>query len=263
MRRLASIPGIGGLTAHAIVTAIGDGRQFASARDFAAWCGLTPRRNTRAPASAHDRRHQPPGRHPAAQAAGARRQHRHAQRPLAQPIARPHGSAASCPPSGQGRGAGAGRQDRPHRLGRAVSAGTYLPPRRPPPTQRPTAEPGAVLAAVKPAARRLRRWPAARLDRACARRSAMLRSGRRNRRFQSNQEMALVLCPTFRPASPLLATPPDTRKEHQAATAKWSGPGSGHSALSSRLQARRNAWNPIRVTHRGQRSADRTNRPDT
>jgi transposase len=43
MRRLASIPGIGGLTAHAVVTAIGDGRQFGSARDFAAWCGLTAR----------------------------------------------------------------------------------------------------------------------------------------------------------------------------------------------------------------------------
>lgn len=43
MRRLATIPGIGGLTAHAVVSAIGDGRQFRSARDFAAWCGLTPR----------------------------------------------------------------------------------------------------------------------------------------------------------------------------------------------------------------------------
>jgi len=43
MRRLATIPGVGPLTAHAIVTAIGDGRQFDSARDFAAWCGLTRR----------------------------------------------------------------------------------------------------------------------------------------------------------------------------------------------------------------------------
>jgi transposase len=43
MRRLATIPGIGPLTAHAIVTAIGEGQQFASARDFAAWCGLTRR----------------------------------------------------------------------------------------------------------------------------------------------------------------------------------------------------------------------------
>ena len=45
MRRLSTIPGIGGLTAHAIVAAIGEGRQFASARDFAAWCGLTPRQH--------------------------------------------------------------------------------------------------------------------------------------------------------------------------------------------------------------------------
>jgi transposase len=42
MRRLCTIPGVGGLTAHAIVAAIGEGQQFRSARDFAAWCGLTP-----------------------------------------------------------------------------------------------------------------------------------------------------------------------------------------------------------------------------
>jgi len=43
MRRLMDIPGIGALSAHAIVAAIGDGKQFRSARDFAAWAGLTPR----------------------------------------------------------------------------------------------------------------------------------------------------------------------------------------------------------------------------
>lgn len=43
IRRLMGVPGIGPLTAHAIVAAIGDGRQFGSARDFAAWAGLTPR----------------------------------------------------------------------------------------------------------------------------------------------------------------------------------------------------------------------------
>lgn len=43
MRRLTGIPGIGALGAHAIVTAIGEGKQFARARDFAAWCGLTQR----------------------------------------------------------------------------------------------------------------------------------------------------------------------------------------------------------------------------
>jgi transposase len=48
MRLLAGIPGVGGLTAHAIVTAIGDGKQFRSARDFAAWCGLTPRQHSSA-----------------------------------------------------------------------------------------------------------------------------------------------------------------------------------------------------------------------
>jgi transposase len=48
MRRLASIPTVGGLTAHAIVAAIVAGKQFRSARDFAAWCGLTPREHASA-----------------------------------------------------------------------------------------------------------------------------------------------------------------------------------------------------------------------
>lgn len=52
MRLLTTIPGIGGLTAHAVVAAIGDGKRFASARDFAAWVGLTPQEN----ASANTRR---------------------------------------------------------------------------------------------------------------------------------------------------------------------------------------------------------------
>jgi transposase len=42
-RRLASAPGVGPITASAIVASIGDGRQFQSARHFAAWLGLTPR----------------------------------------------------------------------------------------------------------------------------------------------------------------------------------------------------------------------------
>ncbi len=39
---LQTIPGIGPVTASAIVATIGSGRQFRSARDFAAWIGLTP-----------------------------------------------------------------------------------------------------------------------------------------------------------------------------------------------------------------------------
>jgi transposase len=39
--RLMKIPGVGPISAHAVICAVGDGRQFASARDFAAWVGLT------------------------------------------------------------------------------------------------------------------------------------------------------------------------------------------------------------------------------
>ena len=42
-RRLASIPGVGPITASAIVASVADARQFKSARHFAAWLGLTPR----------------------------------------------------------------------------------------------------------------------------------------------------------------------------------------------------------------------------
>ncbi len=42
VRRLMKIDNVGPITAHAMVAAIGDGRQFRTARDFAAWVGLTP-----------------------------------------------------------------------------------------------------------------------------------------------------------------------------------------------------------------------------
>ena len=40
--RLRTIPGVGPITASAIVASIGDGRQFPNGRSFAAWLGLTP-----------------------------------------------------------------------------------------------------------------------------------------------------------------------------------------------------------------------------
>lgn len=40
--RLASIPGIGKLSATALLAAVGDGKQFTKARDMAAWLGLVP-----------------------------------------------------------------------------------------------------------------------------------------------------------------------------------------------------------------------------
>jgi len=42
-RRLAGIPGIGPLTASALTAAIGNAREFANARQLAAWLGLVPR----------------------------------------------------------------------------------------------------------------------------------------------------------------------------------------------------------------------------
>lgn len=48
MRRLATVPGVGGLTAHASVAATGAGKPLSAARDFAAGCGLTPRDHSRA-----------------------------------------------------------------------------------------------------------------------------------------------------------------------------------------------------------------------
>lgn len=42
-RLLMTIPGIGVINATAIYASIGNGEQFASARDFAVWMGLTPR----------------------------------------------------------------------------------------------------------------------------------------------------------------------------------------------------------------------------
>jgi transposase len=45
-QRLATIPGIGPITASAIVASVGDSSQFRSGRHFAAWLGLVPRQNS-------------------------------------------------------------------------------------------------------------------------------------------------------------------------------------------------------------------------
>lgn len=42
-RKLAQIPGIGPITASALVASIGDAKSFANARQLAAWLGLVPR----------------------------------------------------------------------------------------------------------------------------------------------------------------------------------------------------------------------------
>jgi transposase len=45
-KRLMTIPGIGAVTATAILASVGDPRQFRNGRQFAAWLGLTPRQYT-------------------------------------------------------------------------------------------------------------------------------------------------------------------------------------------------------------------------
>jgi transposase len=45
-RRLATIPGIGPITATAIAATIADPAVFKSGREFAAWIGLVPRQHS-------------------------------------------------------------------------------------------------------------------------------------------------------------------------------------------------------------------------
>jgi transposase len=45
-RRLETIPGVGVITATALVATIGDARQFKSGRELAAWLGLVPKQSS-------------------------------------------------------------------------------------------------------------------------------------------------------------------------------------------------------------------------
>jgi transposase len=45
-QRLMAIPGIGAITATALIASVGDPKQFRNGRQFAAWLGLTPRQYT-------------------------------------------------------------------------------------------------------------------------------------------------------------------------------------------------------------------------
>ncbi len=44
-KRLLKVPGVGLLTATAIVAGVGDAKEFRSGREFAAWLGLVPRQS--------------------------------------------------------------------------------------------------------------------------------------------------------------------------------------------------------------------------
>ncbi len=60
-RRLAAIPGLGPITASAIVATVGDASQFRSARHFAAWLGLVPKQRSSGAKQRHRRRRSPGG----------------------------------------------------------------------------------------------------------------------------------------------------------------------------------------------------------
>jgi transposase len=45
-QRLMTVPGIGAITATALLASVGDPKQFKNGRQFAAWLGLTPRQYT-------------------------------------------------------------------------------------------------------------------------------------------------------------------------------------------------------------------------
>src|SRR5215469_3077826 len=51
-RRLATIPGVGSITASAIVATVANATEFKSARHFAAFLGLTPKQCSQAAGSA-------------------------------------------------------------------------------------------------------------------------------------------------------------------------------------------------------------------
>ena len=115
-RRLATIPGIGPITASLIAATVVDISLFKTARQFAAWLGLVPRQNSTGGKTEPRPDHQS-GQQRDPQAAGARghldglpgRRVEQRGRRLAQ--------GHSAAPSGQAGDGGAGQQDGAHRLG--------------------------------------------------------------------------------------------------------------------------------------------------
>src|SRR6185437_11775276 len=86
------------------------------------------------------------------------------------------------------------------------------------------------------------------------------RRGRRNGAFSRTKKHPFLV----RGGSPILSPGRSPGKGANRIDGTKVRTGSGHSVVSSRLRARRNAWNPIRATHRGQRPVSRrSNRPNT
>ena len=193
---LRSVPGLGPINVAGLSVALEAPQAYRNARAFAASLRLVPRQWQSAD------KHQLRG--IAKQGASDIRRNlvlagqsllnhdraspRAAARPPADLGATPAAAQAAQCRRGRGR-----RQARPHRLGgprqeRSLPAAPADRRRAPRHDRHPDhRQPGVVLPALKTAARRLRRWPAASLDRGCARRRSEFRSGRRNG-SRSNKE---------------------------------------------------------------------------
>lgn len=101
-QRLATIPGIGFITATALVATVSDARAFRSGRQFAAWLGLTPRQHSSGEKERKetDRRHLEDGGPLFASPAGHRR---HRCRPLYTPQGNPGQHPGERAPGNPGR----------------------------------------------------------------------------------------------------------------------------------------------------------------
>ena len=113
-RRLMAIPGVGTMSATALVVAMGDPSRFRSGRHFAAWLGLVPKQDFERGAGEDGRHQQARGRLPEDLA--------RARRPLGHALAAPElgvARRADGAPADQRRRRGHRQQDGAHGLGAA------------------------------------------------------------------------------------------------------------------------------------------------
>ena len=113
-RRLSAIPGIGPIGALSLALRV-DAQQFASARHFAAWLGLVPRKLDRRQAASG--RHQPGRRRAAAAIAGARRDGGHSTCQARPPSRLSLAAEPADPQAAQACRGRLGKQNGPYRVG--------------------------------------------------------------------------------------------------------------------------------------------------
>ncbi len=122
-QRLGAIPGVGVITATALVATVGDASQFRSGRQFAAFLGLVPRQSS---SGGRDRlgRISKRGRRISPAFAGARLTYCPALGPVTPAAAFSLAGRIARPPADQCRAGGYGEQDGPHCLGDAQQIGS-------------------------------------------------------------------------------------------------------------------------------------------